>query len=133
MASALHLVACGRHRKSPCLTARVAREKSRALAHKGRCSMRSTVAISLALCLLVPRPAHADEITDQIDQAKTYYGQGDVPGAIAELEFALQALRGKIGQELLGTFPPAPAGWSVGALWSRAARSFSTNCAALTT
>jgi hypothetical protein len=75
--------------------------------------MRSTLAAALALALGLALPAGADEITDQLDQAKAYYGEGDVTGAIAELEFVLQALRGKIGQELLATFPEPPAGWTV--------------------
>jgi len=75
--------------------------------------MRFTLAATLTLGLALPLPAGADEITDQLDQAKTYYGEGDVTGAIAELEFVLQALRGKIGQELLATFPEPPAGWTV--------------------
>ena len=58
-------------------------------------------------------PALADEITDQLAQAKTYYEQGDITGAIGELEFALQALRGRIGQELLATFPEPPTGWTM--------------------
>lgn len=75
--------------------------------------MRLAIAGALAAGLLLSTSAFADEITDQIDQAKTYYGEGDVTGAIAELEFALQALRGKIGQELLATFPEPVAGWTV--------------------
>lgn len=71
----------------------------------------AVAAVLLAAGLAVP--AAADEITDQLDQAKAYYGQGDITGAIGELEFALQALRGRIGQALLATFPEAPAGWTV--------------------
>lgn len=75
--------------------------------------MRLAMAGALAAGLLLSTPARADEITDQIDQARTYYGEGDVTGAIAELEFALQAMRGKIGQELLATFPEPASGWTV--------------------
>lgn len=75
--------------------------------------MRFAFAAALAAGLAAASPASADEITDQLDQARTYYQEGDVTGAIAELEFALQALRGRVGAELLATFPQAPAGWTV--------------------
>jgi hypothetical protein len=73
--------------------------------------MRVLAAAFFVAALALPGAASADEITDQIDQARTYYGQGDIPGAISELEFALQALRGKIGEQLLATFPEPPEGW----------------------
>lgn len=73
---------------------------------------RSSPVVLLLASLAVAAPAAADEITDQLDQARSYYDEGDLPGAIAELEFALQAMRGRIGQELLATFPAAPAGWT---------------------
>jgi hypothetical protein len=71
----------------------------------GRC-------LVLAALLALPAAAGADEITDQLDQARRYYDDGDVTGAIGELEFVLQALRGRIGQELLATFPAPPDGWT---------------------
>lgn len=71
------------------------------------------LALAAALAAGFAMPALADEITDQLDQARSYYEEGDVTGAIAELEFVLQALRGRIGQELLATFPEPPAGWTV--------------------
>lgn len=77
--------------------------------------MRLVLALALVAGLVLSPAARADEITDQIDQAKRYYEEGDAVGAIAELEFALQALRGRIGQELLATFPEPPAGWTVSA------------------
>ena len=66
-----------------------------------------------AACGLLALVARADEVTDQIEQARTYYEEGDVGGAIGELEFALQALRGKLSGALLETFPAAPAGWKL--------------------
>lgn len=65
-----------------------------------------------AVCGLLALVARADEITDQIDQAKAYYEEGDVGGALGELEFAMQALRGKLSASLLETFPAAPPGWT---------------------
>ena len=75
--------------------------------------MRLASLLVLAAALALVAPARADEVTDQLDQAKKYYDGGDLPGAIAELEFALQAMRGRIGQALLATFPPPPDGWTV--------------------
>lgn len=70
-------------------------------------------AAALAAGLAVAPSSRADEVTDQLDQARAYYDEGDATGAIAELEFVLQALRGRVGAGLLATFPPAPAGWTV--------------------
>ena len=67
----------------------------------------------LALLLLISPAARADEIGDQLDQARRYYEDGDLTGAIGELEFVLQALRGRIGEALLATFPAPPDGWTV--------------------
>lgn len=65
-----------------------------------------------AACGLLALVARADEITEQLEQAKSYYEEGDVGGAIGELEFAIQALRGRLNGQLLETFPAAPAGWT---------------------
>ena len=75
-------------------------------------AMRAASCLLLALALGGPAAARADEVTDQLDQASRYYQDGDITGAIGELEFVLQALRGRIGQELLGTFPTPPDGWT---------------------
>jgi hypothetical protein len=70
---------------------------------------------SLAAILLIALPAvgRGDEITDQLDQARGYYQQGDLTGAVGELEFVLQALRGRVAAALAATFPDPPAGWTV--------------------
>ena len=63
--------------------------------------------------LLVAGPAGADSVTDQIDQGKRLYEQGDVGGAVAELEFAVQELKGKQSAAYLATFPAPAAGWTL--------------------
>jgi hypothetical protein len=68
---------------------------------------------ALALAGLAIAPAGADEITDQLDQARAFYEEGDIGGAIAELEFTIEALRGQIAAQLRETFPEPPPGWSV--------------------
>jgi hypothetical protein len=72
--------------------------------------MRVAIAFLLAGSVALPAAVRADEIVDQLDQARAYYDQGDVTGAIGELEFVLQALKGKIGEQLLATFPEPPEG-----------------------
>ena len=69
------------------------------------------LALAAAL-VLAPLAARADSLTDQLDQARKDYEQGDVSSAISDLEFAIQDLRGKLGAAYLATFPPAPAGWT---------------------
>ena len=75
--------------------------------------MRAAFVLWVGLVLAGAAVARADEISDQLDQARQYYEDGDLTGAIGELEFVLQALRGRIGQELLTTFPAPPEGWTV--------------------
>jgi hypothetical protein len=74
--------------------------------------MRPELAVLLAAGLVLASPALADEVTDQLDQARRYYQDGDLPEAVAELEFALQAMKGQIGRQLLATFPEPPPGWT---------------------
>lgn len=68
---------------------------------------------SAALLALISGSATADEITDQLQQARQLYEEGDIAGALSELEFAMQAMRGKIGEAMLASFPAAPAGWQI--------------------
>jgi hypothetical protein len=70
------------------------------------------LALAAAL-VLVPLAARADSLTDQLDQARKDYEQGDLSTAVSDLEFAIQELRGKLSTSYLATFPPAPAGWTV--------------------
>lgn len=70
-------------------------------------------AVALAVGLALAAPARADSVTDQLDQARAYYGQGDIAGAIAELEFALQEMRGRLGSAYLATFPEPAPGWTL--------------------
>lgn len=57
--------------------------------------------------------AVADEITQQIDQARSYYEDGELASAIGELEFALQAMRSQVAVGYLATFPQPAAGWTM--------------------
>ncbi len=62
--------------------------------------------------LLVAAPAGADEVLEQIDAAVGYYEEGDLQGAISELQFAIEAIRAQTGDLFAATFPDPPAGWS---------------------
>ena len=64
----------------------------------------------LAILVAAPIAARGDEIGDQLDQARRYYEAGDLAGAVSELEFVLQALRGRVSEALAATFPGAPEG-----------------------
>ncbi len=71
--------------------------------------------VSLAIVGLSVSAGFADDITEQIDTAKKLYQEGDLAGAVSELEFAIQGLKAKFGEAFLATFPQPPEGWTVGA------------------
>lgn len=75
--------------------------------------MRAVIRLLALLLVAAPESLRADEIGDQLDQARQYYQGGDLTGAIGELEFVLQALRGRIAEALAATFPTPPPGWTV--------------------
>ncbi|HEX2526347.1 MAG TPA: hypothetical protein VHL31_08590 [Geminicoccus sp.] len=67
-----------------------------------------------AVCMLVctaSLPAAADQVTDQLDLGKKYYEEGDLTGAINELQFAIQDIRSQLSARYRAGFPDAPAGW----------------------
>lgn len=75
--------------------------------------MRAALLASLSVVCLVLSPVRADEIAEQIETAKKLYEEGDLAGAVSELEFAIQGLRAKFGEAFLATFPAPPEGWEV--------------------
>ena len=75
--------------------------------------MRAAIRLLALLLVAVPGALRADEIGDQLDQARQYYDEGDLTGAIGELEFVLQALRGRVAEALAATFPAPLPGWTV--------------------
>ncbi len=64
-----------------------------------------------AACLLIPRIASADQISEQIQRALQFYQQGKLTQAMDELQFALSEMRRKKASALPAVFPPPPAGW----------------------
>ncbi|MCS6779496.1 MAG: hypothetical protein NZ555_07335 [Geminicoccaceae bacterium] len=75
--------------------------------------MRNALIAALSILCLAVSPARADEIGDQIDAAKKLYEEGDLAGAVSELEFVMQALKAKFGEAFLATFPAPLEGWEV--------------------
>jgi hypothetical protein len=69
-------------------------------------------ALVCALLLAAALPASADQVTDQIDLGKQYYEEGDLGGAINELQFAIQDIRSQLAEQYRAGFPPAPTGWT---------------------
>jgi hypothetical protein len=68
-----------------------------------------------------PSPVHADDVTDQIDQARKAYQQHDLPTAVAALEAAANLLRQAQADALKSVLPPAPPGWNADAIDTSAA------------
>ena len=69
-------------------------------------------ALALALVPLVPSPAGADDIREQLELAIELYDEGDYAGTITELQFAIGEIQSLLGGAFAETFPPAPAGWT---------------------
>jgi hypothetical protein len=75
--------------------------------------MRRTAPLTALALLLATGTAGADEITDQLSTARDLYNSGDIASAVSELEFALEALKGRLGAQYLESFPSPAEGWSV--------------------
>lgn len=56
-------------------------------------------------------PVAADEVTDQLDLGRKHYVEGDLSGAINELQFAIQDIRSQLAVRYRAGFPDAPSGW----------------------
>ena len=61
---------------------------------------------------LDPSPARADDVTDQMDQARAAYQKHDLPTAVSALEAAANLLRQVQADALKATLPPVPSGWT---------------------
>ncbi|MGF1476150.1 MAG: hypothetical protein ACFB6S_11365 [Geminicoccaceae bacterium] len=65
-----------------------------------------------------------DSVTEQIDAGRAYYLEGDRPGAISELQFAINEIRSQINQAVAATMPDPPTGWSAEAASGEQAAAF---------
>lgn len=68
--------------------------------------------LACALLALAAAPAHADEITDQIDAAERAYVAGDAQVAIQALEFAIAQIKEQLRARQLALLPAPLPGWS---------------------
>ena len=76
--------------------------------------IRTGLSLMMAALLLLGAgslPALADEISDQIKRGLKLYEDGDLTGAVEELEFALAQMRQQKAENLTKIFPKAPSGW----------------------
>ncbi|MGR3805869.1 hypothetical protein [Marinibacterium profundimaris] len=72
---------------------------------------RSFLAVSV-LSLSAALPAHADDVTDALQNAITSYEEGDIGYAMEELDYAKQLMASMKADALTGFLPEAPDGWT---------------------
>lgn len=80
--------------------------------------------LALAFALATAAPAAADEVREQVEIALEYYEEGDLGGAITELEFAISAIRARQSALFAESLPEAPEGWEAGAAETEAGMAF---------
>ncbi|HTI80973.1 MAG TPA: hypothetical protein VL614_11050 [Acetobacteraceae bacterium] len=68
--------------------------------------------VLLLLAVAVPQAVHADDVTDQINEALKAYQNHDTRAAIAALDAAENLLREARADALKNLLPPVPPGWS---------------------
>ncbi len=76
--------------------------------------MKSILPLALAAMLLGGPAARAEEFLDQLDLVRELYEEGDIGGAMSELEFARQMLEERLGERFVAVFPEPPEGWRAG-------------------
>ncbi len=74
--------------------------------------MKTAFRLLPAIALAAVLPAlHADEVTDNLDAAKSAYEAGNYSEAIQSIDYANQLIRQKKGEEVMKLLPDAPKGW----------------------
>ena len=66
---------------------------------------------AMAMTLSFAAPAGADDITDQLDTARTEYDSGNLRKAVQTLQFAVAGIQEKINLDLLKLLPEPLDGW----------------------
>ena len=69
------------------------------------------VPLTILMALLLAAPVLADEIEEQLQTAIELYKEGNITGALEELEFATAQLRQKKAENMGALFPEPLAGW----------------------
>ncbi|MDQ0505467.1 hypothetical protein [Xanthobacter agilis] len=82
---------------------------------------RPFITLVVAAALMGPALAHADDVSDAIADAQKAYASGDMAGAKQALDAAAQLLAQRNAEGLAKFLPPAPAGWTAGAVETDAA------------
>ncbi len=73
--------------------------------------MRLLLPLAFAALLLGGPSGRAEDFLGQLDLVRQLYEEGDIAGAMVELDFARQALQEKLGERFAATFPEPPEGW----------------------
>ena len=68
--------------------------------------------VAVLLALTLATPVWADEVTDQIGEARKLYERGKYSEAVKELQFVINEIHGKLSGRFVGSLPPAPPGWT---------------------
>jgi len=71
----------------------------------------SSLLATATLALSLATPAGADEISDQLDTARTQYDSGELRQAIQTLQYAVASIQEKINIDLVKLLPEPLAGW----------------------
>ena len=71
-----------------------------------------TTVLSAMVLAATAFPVRADEVTENLDSAKTAYQEGRFSEAISSLDYAGQLIRQKKGESVAKLFPDAPKGWT---------------------
>ncbi len=80
--------------------------------------MRWSVVVAVFL-ILSSGPALADDVSNQMDEAKRLYENGRLADSVRELETAISGIRRRLSARLGSKMPPAPAGWTAGEVKTR--------------
>lgn len=67
--------------------------------------------VAAMLAVSLAHPAAADEITDELDAARSAYDSGELRKAIQSLQVAVASIQEKINADLLKLLPKPLAGW----------------------
>ncbi len=73
--------------------------------------MKRMLPLAFAALLLGGPSGRAEDFLGQLDLVRQLYEEGDIAGAMVELDFARQALQEKLGERFAATFPEPPEGW----------------------
>jgi hypothetical protein len=74
--------------------------------------MKSRLLLLASAALFVVVPGRADDVTDNLDSAKSAYSAGNYSESIQALDYAGQLIRQKKSEAVVKLLPVAPSGWT---------------------